>query len=302
MTDFDTAVQWDDARIFLAVARGGSLSAAAPVLGLGIATVSRRLQRLEEALGVPLFSRHQSGYRLSDDGQALLERAQALESAAHAFGDLARQQTMVAGTVRLATAENLANSLIMDSLPQLLAQHPQLELEIVSGVQAVNLHRRDADMAVRMVKPEAGNVTLRRLGTLGMGLYGAQSYVANRAGGPTSQVWEHDLMIGWPESHAHLPAAQWMHKVLRGKPCRMLANTLTVQLAAVEAGLGLAVLPHFLASRSGLVCLQPELGVDQTIWLVMHSDMAHSRRVRAVADHLIALFERHALRLSRASG
>ena len=64
MTDFDTAVQWDDARIFLAVARGGSLSAAALVLGLGIATVSRRLQRLEEALGVPLFSRHQSGYRL----------------------------------------------------------------------------------------------------------------------------------------------------------------------------------------------------------------------------------------------
>lgn len=105
-------MQWDDARIFLAIARAGSLSGASAALGLGVATVSRRLDRLESALSMPLFSRHQSGYRLTADGQALLAPAEALEQAAQALGDAAQSQAQVAGVVRLATAENLANPLI----------------------------------------------------------------------------------------------------------------------------------------------------------------------------------------------
>src|SRR5690606_36973255 len=110
---------WDDARVFLAIARNGTLSGAANALNMGVATASRRLDRLEAALGVPLFSRHQNGYRLTDDGEALLERAEALEHAGHAFGDAAQQQEHVAGCVRLATAENLANPLIIPSLSTL---------------------------------------------------------------------------------------------------------------------------------------------------------------------------------------
>ena len=79
--------------------------------------------------------------------------------------------------------------------------------------------------------------------------------------------------------------------MLRGRPCRVEADTLSAQMAAAMAGLGLAILPHFLAKHAGLVCLLPELGADQPIWLVIHSDLAHSRRVRAVADHLVTLFE-----------
>ncbi|WP_373764636.1 LysR substrate-binding domain-containing protein, partial [Delftia acidovorans] len=92
--------------------------------------------------------------------------------------------------------------------------------------------------------------------------------------------------------HAHLPAARWMARALRGRPCRLETNTLSAQPAAAQAGLGLAVLPHFLARQAGLVCVEPQLGADQPIWLAMHADLAHSRRVRAVADHLIELFER----------
>lgn len=282
---------WDDARIFLAIARSGTLSGAASALEIGVATVSRRLDRLEAALGVPLFSRHQSGYRLTDDGQALLERAEALERAGHAFGDAAQRQERVAGCVRLATAENLANPLIIPSLNKLFATHPELRVEIVTGVQTVNLHRRDADLAVRMVKPESGNVTIKRLGTLGFGLYGARRYVKARRAKADAAAFENDAFIGWTESHSHLPAAKWMARMLRGRPCKVETNTLSAQFAAATAGLGLAVLPHYLARQAGLVCLLPELGVDQPIWLAIHSDLAHSRRVRAVADHLIKLFE-----------
>ncbi|MDE7525616.1 LysR substrate-binding domain-containing protein [Aeromonas salmonicida] len=126
---------------------------------------------------------------------------------------------------------------------------------------------------------------------LGFGLYGASSYVGSRRPGTDAASFDEDAFIGWGESHSHLPAAKWIARMLRGRPCRVETNTLSAQLTAATAGLGLAVLPHYLAKKTDLVCLLPELGVDQPIWLVIHTDLAHSRRVRAVADHLIQLFE-----------
>ncbi|WP_325078969.1 LysR family transcriptional regulator [Klebsiella aerogenes] len=278
---------WDDTRIFLAVARSGTLSGAAETMDMGIATLSRRLDRLEKSLAVPLFSRHQSGYRLTDDGEALLARAEALEHAGLAFGETARLQGNVAGLVRLATSDNLAAHFILPSLNGLMEKYPDLRVEVLSGVQSVNLHRRDADLAIRMVKPESGNLTLKRLGKVGFGLYSADTGQARS----TDVAFNHAQYIGWPESHQHLPAARWITRTLRGRPCRVEANTLLAQLSAVSAGLGLGVLPHFMARKNGLQCVNADIGVDQTLWLVMHSDLAHSRRVRVVADHLIALFD-----------
>lgn len=278
---------WDDTRIFLAVARSGTLSGAAETMDMGIATLSRRLDRLEKSLAVPLFSRHQSGYRLTDDGEALLARAEALEHAGLAFGETARLQGNVAGLVRLATSDNLAAHFILPSLNGLMEKYPDLRVEVLSGVQSVNLHRRDADLAIRMVKPESGNLTLKRLGKVGFGLYSADTGQA----GSTDVAFNHAQYIGWPESHQHLPAARWITRTLRGRPCRVEANTLLAQLSAVSAGLGLGVLPHFMARKNGLQCVNADIGVDQTLWLVMHSDLAHSRRVRVVTDHLIALFD-----------
>ncbi|HCR0138353.1 LysR family transcriptional regulator [Klebsiella aerogenes] len=278
---------WDDTRIFLAVARSGTLSGAAETMDMGIATLSRRLDRLEKSLAVPLFSRHQSGYRLTDDGEALLARAEALEHAGLTFGETARLQGNVAGLVRLATSDNLAAHFILPSLNGLMEKYPDLRVEVLSGVQSVNLHRRDADLAIRMVKPESGNLTLKRLGKVGFGLYSADTGLE----GSTDVAFNHAQYIGWPESHQHLPAARWITRTLRGRPCRVEANTLLAQLSAVSAGLGLGVLPHFMARKNGLQCVNANIGVDQTLWLVMHSDLAHSRRVRVVADHLIALFD-----------
>lgn len=287
----DTLLHWDDARVFLAIARRGTLSAAAGDLGVGLATLTRRIERLERALGVHLFSRHQNGYRLTDDGEALIARAEVLEQAGHAFGAGAEGQSQIAGRVRLATAENLANALIIPSLPVLLSQHPGLAIEIVTDVQTVNLHRRDADLAVRMVKPERGNVTIRRLGTLGYGLYGSASYVETRTKASDAAGFDGDQFIGWIETYGHLPAAQWIERVLHGRTCVLATTTLQAQVSAAQVGLGLAVLPHFLARPAGLICLQDELGIDQAIWLAVHSDLVQSGRVRVVVNHLADLIQ-----------
>lgn len=284
---------WDDIRVYLAIARTGTLSGAAEAMNMGIATISRKLDRLEKSLAVPLFSRHQSGYRLTDDGEALLERAEAFEYAGLAFGEMAKLQGNVAGLVRLATSDNLATHFILPSLKKLLEKYPNLRVEVVSGIQSVNLHRRDADIAIRMVKPDAGNLTLKRLGTVGFGLYGAKTYIENLDGTPAGLSLSNAQYVGWSETHQHLPAAGWVTRMLRGRPCRVEANTLMAQISAVSEGLGLGVLPHFMAMKSGLHCVNPDIGVDQPLWLVMHSDLAGSRRVRAVADHLIAVFDEH---------
>ncbi|MEA9392360.1 LysR family transcriptional regulator [Acerihabitans sp. TG2] len=283
-----TAVlHWDDARVFLAVARSGTLSAAAKMLGLGLATASRRLERLEAALAVVLFTRDQGGHRLTDDGMALVSKAEMLEQAGHSFGAEAMGRTeQVAGHVRLATAQGLADYLIIPALPQLLDPHPDLTLEIVTGVTTVNLHRRDADLAIRMVKPESGNVSIRRLGVLGFGLYASSSYLQRRLSQDDASSFEADAFIGWSENQQHLPAAKWLERTLHGRPYRLTTSTLSAQVAATRAGLGMAVLPHYLAQAHGLTCLREDLGVDQPIWLAIHADLAHSRRVRVVADFL----------------
>jgi len=284
---------WDDARVFLAVARSGTLSGAAEAMSVGVATISRRLDRLEQSLKVPLFSRHQSGYRLTDDGEALLERAESLEYAGLAFGETAKLQGNVAGLVRLATSDNLATHFILPSMKGMLEKYPDLRIEVLSGVESVNLHRRDADMAIRMVKPDTGNLTLKRLGTVGFGLYGAKNYLDETGGISAGQSLNDAQYVGWSELHQHLPAARWITRMVRGRPCRVEANTLVAQVSAVSAGLGLGVLPHFMARASDLQCVLPETGADQSLWLVMHSDLAGSRRVRAVADHLIAVFKQY---------
>ncbi|WP_294931113.1 LysR family transcriptional regulator [uncultured Paracoccus sp.] len=292
-----TRLRWDDARVFLAIARSGSLSGAAASLGNGLATVSRRIERLEAALGLALFSRHQNGYRLTDDGAALLERAEALEQAAEAFAEGSAAQTEIAGRVRLATAETLANHLIIPALPELTDHYPDLSLEVVTDVQTVNLHRRDADLAIRMVKPQRGNVTIRRLGTLGYGLYASRGYMGRRMPRHEDARFDSDPLVGWCETYGHLPAAQWVERMLRGRAPVLTTTTLSAQVSATVAGVGLAVLPHFIARQNDLVCLQGDLGIDQGIWLAIHADLAQSRRVRVVAEFFASLIRESRERL-----
>ncbi|PSJ22413.1 LysR family transcriptional regulator [Halomonas sp. ND22Bw] len=279
-------VNWNDAQAFLAVARHGTLSGAAGALGVGIATLGRRIERLEGAMRIPLFVRQPSGYSLTAEGQALVPRAEALEAAAHAFSTGVEEDEALSGRVRLATAENLATRLILPALPAFRERHPGIAIDLVTDIATASLSRRDADLAIRMVKPERGNVSLRRLGTLGYGLYAGPGYLARRPAGPGV---EHDAFINWDEGHAHLPAARWVAQRLDGREPALTTTSLDAQRVAAEAGLGLAVLPHLLARGRDLTCLEADIGVEQDIYLVIQTDLSRAPRVRALADFLSEL-------------
>ncbi|MBI1171957.1 LysR family transcriptional regulator [bacterium] len=269
-------LDWDDIRLFLALAREGTLSGAAQVLGIGVATVSRRIDRVERAMGLPLFLRSQQGYALTDQGAALVPRAEQMELAAQEMRAAAALQVDIRGKVRVASVETLITPVIVPALAALLRANPGLDVEILYSPATVNLHRHDADLALRMVAPEGGNLLVRRLATMGFGLYGPADGTR-----PARHVTWPDLagaetLIGWSRAFS-------AHDI-----SRLAVNSLEALVAAVREGIGVGVLPHFLAQAAGLRLIARELpqggGMMRPLFLVTHAELAASQRVRAVAD------------------
>lgn len=286
-------LNWDDAKAFLAVARTGTLTEASAILKSGVATTSRKIERLEKSLGMPLFVHHQTGYLLTDEGKELLPKAELLESAAINFEQCLSSESSLFGSVKLATSENIANLIILPNLEPFVSKNPNIRLDLNTGFSTLNIHGHEADLAVRMVKPERGNVSIRKLGTLGFGLYGSKSYVKSRKTGRIETNFEYDKFITWSDMQRDFPAAQYIDRLLNGRNPTLTTTSLSSQLSATKAGLGLSILPHFLASHDNLVQIPMELELNQEIWLAIHSDLRTSLRVRAVADHLISTIHLH---------
>ena len=291
-------LDWNVVRDFLAVARTGSLSRAGQALGVNASTVGRRIEALEAGLGVRLFQRAQTGYALTDEGQDLVGRAERIEEAAIAFERRAEAGERVEGRVQLATAENLANALIIPALGGFRERHPNMTLEIVTDIRSVNLHRREADIALRLVRPVQGNVTIQRLGVQRYGLYGSLDHLARRAPHRGAR-FDADRLIAWSEDYADLPAARWIERVLEGRAPALVTSSLQGQVVAARAGLGLALLPCFLGdaepSLRRIACDAD--AIEQDVWLATHSDLVGSARVQAVTGFLGELIHASAPRL-----
>lgn len=269
-------LDWDDARLFLALAREGTLSAAARSLGLGVATVSRRIERMEQVLGLPLFLRHQQGYDLTDQGAALLPAAEAMELAALGLRRATEAEAEIRGLVGVASIETLVAPFIIPALAPLLAANAGLDVEVAFSPATVNLHRHEADLALRMVRPERGNLIARRLATMRFGLYGPPD------GEPPTRH------VTWPDIASLGTPLGWSRAFGATDSGLFVLNTVEAQIAAVRAGVGVGVLPCFLARRAGLRLLSATLpdggAMERPVILVTHENLAASRRVRAVAE------------------
>ncbi len=269
-------LDWDDCRIFLALAREGTLSGAARQLAIGVATVSRRIERMEHGLDLPLFLRTQNGYVLTDQGEMLLPRAEAVELAMLEMRKEASDHSEIRGMVRLTSIESLVVPFIVPALAPLLSANPGLDVEILFSSSTVNMHRHDADLALRMVRPERGHLRVRQLAVMGFGLYGPPD------GGRPSR------MVAWPEAASVGALLTWTEAFAEPQAPRLAVNTLPGQIEAVRRGIGVSILPHFLAREAGLRLLEDRLGggdpMQRPILLVTHADLAASRRVVSVAE------------------
>ena len=283
-------MNWDNVKHFLATARAGSLTLAAQALHTSPATLSRRIAALERDCGTTLFTRTHTGYLLTREGHALLERCEAIDDA---FSSLARlvplSQHGAQGVVRLATSENLAIHVMLPAVPRLLRSHPHLSLEVKAGAQTTPLREREVDMAVRLSMPSSGNFKGRAIGLMAHAIYGACGAEPMHRG-----------LLGWTPDCESAPIAQAALRHAPGQAPAWRFNSLQAQVAAAQAGLGLAYLPCFLGDAApGLARVQgPEGLLAQRIYLVLHNDSIETQRVRAVADFTIEVFQEAADRLA----
>ena len=270
-------MEWDDLRHFLAVARTGSLTDAARALKSSAATVGRHVEALEEKLGAQLFERRSTGYLLTETGTAVLAKAEEAEAAVLSL----ERETMgadqrLAGRVRVATTEDLATMVIVPALPSFCSYPPQIALEV---------------LARRTVRPDKGELLMRRVGAVDLAVYASPGYVVSRRLEEGAVDFGKVEIISWIEEMANLRGGAWLAEHAASARIALRVNTTRLLFDACRAGLGLAILPCFGADGDqGLVCVvPPEQVISIDAWLVMHRDLSRTARVRAVADFIVSL-------------
>jgi DNA-binding transcriptional LysR family regulator len=275
-------MDWDNLKFLLALAETGSLSRAAEKLSVDHSTVARRIELLEQELGVRLVERLSRSYRLTAEGQRVRDRAKEIETG---IADIARFAHNADGsphrTVRVNGPPTLITRFLAPRLLPLQREHPGLRIELVGEARLISLSRGEADLALRMERPPETGVVARRLAVVAYGLYGSRDYLA-----------KHDTdtqnLLGYDDSLDHLPQQRWLRMLAGDRALALRANDLSTLLTAVRAGLGVAVLPCIMASsQPDLVRVPTQLPpLTRELWLVFHRDVGRSPDVRAVIDRI----------------
>jgi DNA-binding transcriptional LysR family regulator len=286
-----SVLDWSDFKVFLGVARAGTLSGAARLLQVDQSTVGRRLAALEAAAGARLFDRTPSGYVLSAAGESVRGRVEEVES--HAISierQLLGRDASATGRVRLAASDSFAAWFLVPRLSALYRQHPGIVVELVTGNQSVNLARREADISLRLTKPTEPNLVARRLGRAAWALYGSASYLA-RYGKPSARGrLRGHRSIGFDPELSGTVGARWLTENGASGETVLTCNSLLSLAAAVASGLGLSPLPCVCGdAEPSLERALPRPIGHHDLWLVVHPDVKSSARVRVVMDFVTEL-------------
>lgn len=276
-------LDWGHLPFFLELVRTGSLSRAAKVLGVDRNTVARRVAALEKELELGLFERGPLGWSCTSAGQDLAALASRVEEDVLALArHVDARDPGLTGTVRLTTTPHLAAALLVPGLSVLRERHPGLVLEIAAYQRAFDLTRREADLALRLWRPRDPGLVMRKLCDVAHQLYASKAYLAGRRAQVNLAT---DAFIGFEDSMANVPHERWLDRIAPYRRVVFRCNNIPTLQAAVRKGLGVAVLPCFLADPDPeLVRLEgPEPG-SLELWLLVHGDLRRTPRVRAVMD------------------
>ena len=277
-------MDWEDVRFFLALARHGSLSAAARQLHVNHATVARRIGALEAALGQVLFERRVDGYGLTRNGEAALEAAAAMEASALELSDAVRHDAPQ-GTVRITAVPSVAK-LVAAGLGGFQAAHPKIAIELITEIRIASLARREADLALRLGRPQDSRLIGRKLTEIHYAFYAAAAVAKTIGKGAAAPL------IGYDADAEEVLEARWLARTFPGRPVGFRSNSNDVQAAAARAGLGMVLLPRYMGDTDQ--GLREVIGIEphppRELWLLSPRELARTPRVRAVMDALVAIF------------
>lgn len=291
-------MDWDDLRIFLAVARAESLSGAGRRLGLDASTMGRRIARLEAATGSTLFLKTPQGYALTEEGARLMAPAEAAEQAVTAAAEATRHEAGIAGQLRIGAPDGCANYLLPQIARQLCDAHPGLEVQIVALPRVFNLSKREADMAIGVSPPETGRLVVQRLADYRLHLAAHRDYLAASPPLTSRADLRHHRLIGYIPDLIFDRELDYLAET-GVEAASITSNSVSVQMQTIRAGAGLGIVHDFaIPFTPGVVpVLTDEISLTRSFWLLRHADDRASRRLTLLAEALAQAFRREVARL-----
>ncbi len=290
---------WDDLRIFLAVARAESLSGAGRALKIDPATVGRRVARLEEDLGARLFAKSPQGYALTEEGRRLLDHAVHAEQAvAGALEEMRGAPGQLSGQIRIGAPDGCATFVLPQVVAEICDQNPGLEVQIVALPRVFNLSKREADMAIAVSRPEAGRLTVQKITDYHLHLAASRTYLARHSPILAPADLKHHRFVGYIADMIFDKELDYLGEVGAGE-LALASNSVTVQLNWVRSGAGVAVMHDFaLAAAPEVVRVLPEkIALTRSFYLIRHADDRRVERLNRFADLLAQGVRREVTRL-----
>nr|WP_153314100.1 LysR family transcriptional regulator [Agrobacterium tumefaciens] len=282
------AVNWDDVRLFLSVARSGQFLSAARKLGVNHATLSRRISALEAAIGTQLFLRSTNGCELTEEGQRLLAGAERMETEMlNAQANLGRVDTAVAGTVRIGAPDGLGVSFLAPRLGRLTARYPDLKIQLVPVPRSFSLSQREADIAITIERPEQGRLMFSKLTDYSLGLYASADYLTEYGTPADIEALKRHRRIGYVEDLIFSPSLNFTGEIMRDWDAAFEISSATGQTEAVRSGAGIGILHNYIAGQyPELLRIMPHLTISRSYWTAYHESARQLVRVRTVVDFL----------------
>jgi DNA-binding transcriptional LysR family regulator len=280
-------MDWDDLRVFLAVARTESLSAAGKRLKIDPATVGRRIARLEEATHARLFSKSPQGYALTEEGARLIQHAEAAERAALGAEESLSGPGGLTGLIRLGAPDGCANYLLPQVLARICDANPGLEVQIVALPRVFNLSKREADMAIAVSRPEAGRLTVQKLTDYRLHLAASRAYLDQAAPINSPEDIRQHRIIGYIPDLIFDKELDYLAEIGVG-PAQLTSNSVSVQLNWLRHGAGVGVVHDFaLPAVPGLTrILTDQISLTRAFWLIRHESDARLDRLNRFAEQL----------------
>jgi DNA-binding transcriptional LysR family regulator len=291
-------MDWDDLRIFLAVARSESLSGAGKRLKIDAATVGRRIARLEESMGARLFAKSPQGYALTEEGTRLLPHAERAETALDGAREALSGPEGLSGQIRIGAPDGCANYLLPQVLAEICDANPGLEVQIVALPRVFNLSKREADLAIAVSRPTAGRLTVQKLTDYHLHLAAHPDYLAHAAPLRSPQDLSRHRLVGYIPDMIHDKELDYLAE-LGARSVALGSNSVSVQLNWLRAGAGVGVVHDFaLPAAPELVQVIPDqVALTRSFWLIRHADDGRVERLNRFADLLATGLRREVLRL-----
>ncbi len=287
MVELLKALAWDDLRLVKAIAEARGMPGAAAALGLNLSTVFRRLGQVEQALGATLFERRRAGYQLTPAGEEMTTLAAEIDEKVTAFARRVEGRAISpAGELRVATADSLLVHLLTPLFARFQDECPDIRLDVVIGNSALNLTKRDADVAIRATATPPENLVGRKVARIAWALYGRAAEFPEPGFDAAALDLAELTWVALGEELGDMAVVKFAIETARPEKLRYRANTVLGLAEAIEAGLGVGHLPCFVGDvRPALVRLtRPVAAFASDLWLLTHPDLRQSPRVRAFLD------------------